>query len=388
MAPTPLHVQAPVCAALSGLSAGLCGFGDALLFHSCMLLWHAGEGALLTDATLVFSVHCTAVMSAVFLPLTLYLARAQLRRCAPYGAAQAVTGLAMVPMGTSLLFLSDLTPVKVAAGVLFAAIASLLLVRSVRDEAREEREAEARAAEEASCAATLAAAAAAPALPPLPPLLPLPPPPPPPAVGRAFVPWPEPAEEGGEDAVRVAGSGGGACSARARAALRAVDARCAPALGPRFSPSQTLGVLLCSGTGAGFLNGLLGTGGPPQMIAFALLEASKEGSRGTSACYSALEVPLRVALLALGPPQAALGAHEARAALAAVAAAGIAAFLAGNFLRAFADTRAILRVMLALTLLSGSTLVGALEAPAVAAAYGAAAAALLGVLLALRYRRC
>jgi serine/threonine protein kinase len=189
--------------------------------------------------------------------------------------------------------------------------------------------------------------------------------------------------------------GGGEWDAQGVAALEAAVRRGgslgaappAPAPGaPLPSPSSdlwTLGVLLCSGTGAGFLNGLLGTGGPPQMIAFALLEASKEGSRGTSACYSALEVPLRVALLALGPPQAALGAHEARAALAAVAAAGIAAFLAGNFLRAFADTRAILRVMLALTLLSGSMLVGALEVPAVAMAYGGGAAALAALLVAL-----
>jgi hypothetical protein len=201
---------------------------------------------------------------------------------------------------------------------------------------------------------------------------------------RAFIPWPEPLE-GEQDACRLAPAGAPAargCSA----VLRAIDARCAPALGPHFSPSQTLGVLLCSGLGSGFLNGLLGVGGPPQMIAFALLQATKELSRGTSCVYSCFEVPLRAALLALGPQQTALSASAARGAFSAVAAAAGAGFLLGNFARRFADTRAILRVMLALTLLSGSMLVGALESRAVGLAYGVGALALAGALLALRRR--
>jgi uncharacterized membrane protein YfcA len=399
---SPLLVQAPVCAGLSAVSAGLCGFGDALLFHSCMLMWHAAEARPLDDATLRFSVQCTAVMTCVFLPLTIYLARAHLRQCAPYGLAQAVTGLCMVPVGSAFLFLPDLSAVKVCAGVLFAAVASYLLVKSVRDEAREAREiaaqegaAKAAGAPEAAAAAAATAVTAASDVEveqqleqqqqPLP--LQLPPPPAP--SGRAFIPWPEPPPEGEQDACSLvhpprAAPAAAACCHPCSAAQRAIDARCAPALGPHFSPSHTLGVLLCSGVGAGFLNGLLGVGGPPQMIAFALLQATKELSRGTSCIYSCLEVPLRAALLALGPQQTALAPSAARGAFAAVAGAAGAGFLLGNWARQYADTRAILRVMLALTLLSGSMLVGALERPAVAAGYGVGALVLLAALVALR----
>jgi hypothetical protein len=248
-----LRVLAPVCAAVSSTSAGLCGFGDALLYHVCILFSHAVQGIDIPDSTFRFSVLCTSIMSSVALPLTLYLARAELRQCAPYGLSQASTGLLMVPVGTSLLFLGDLTAVKLAAGIFFTAFSSLLLYKSIGDELRERREAAAAAAaavadEAAGVAASkeppaahLAAAAAAAAA-----ALPY-------STGSAYMPWPEP--ETSEEAP---------ASTRARltcSTLQAeLDRRCHPPLGPLtgYTPSQTMGILACSGIGAGFLNGLLG----------------------------------------------------------------------------------------------------------------------------------
>ena len=241
-----LRVLAPVCAAVSSTSAGLCGFGDALLYHVCMLFSHAVQGIAIPDSTFRFSVLCTSIMSSVALPLTLYLARAQLRQCAPYGLSQASTGLLMVPVGTSLLFLGDLTAVKLAAGIFFTAFSSLLLYKSIGDELKERREAAAAAAAAAAVADEAAGKAAAVEAPLAAFTLPL-------STGRAYMPWPEP--ESSEEAP---------VSTRARltcSTLQAeLDRRCHPPLGPLtgYTPSQTMGILACSGIGAGFLNGLLG----------------------------------------------------------------------------------------------------------------------------------
>jgi hypothetical protein len=148
-------------------------------------------------------------------------------------------------VGTSLLFLGDLTAVKLAAGIFFTAFSSLLLYKSIGDELKERREAAAAAA--AAAVADEAVGKAAPVeAPPAASTLPF-------STGRAYMPWPEP--ESSEEAP---------VSTRARltcSTLQAeVDRRCHPPLGPLtgYTPSQTMGILACSGIGAGFLNGLLG----------------------------------------------------------------------------------------------------------------------------------
>jgi hypothetical protein len=140
-------------------------------------------------------------------------------------------------------------------------------------------------------------------------------------------------------------------------------------------------VVLVAGAGAGFLNGLLGTGGPPQMLAWAVIGAHKDLARGAFSVYASLEVPLRLYLTASGP-----GWNPARdgATYAAVGATSLAAYVVGTWLRRFCDTRAILRVMLLVVGLSSSILVGALQSGAVAGACAAAAAAVGAALLALQ----
>jgi hypothetical protein len=123
------------------------------------------------------------------------------------------------------------------------------------------------------------------------------------------------------------------------------------------------------------------------MIAFALVQAKKELSRGTSGVYSLLEVPLRVLVLALAPQQQALAGAAATGTYLAVAGASCAGFLAGNHLRQYVDSRAILRIMLCLTILSGSMLVGAWESPRlVGLPYGLYLLALAAALLLARHR--
>jgi hypothetical protein len=339
-------VVAPVCAGLSSIVAGLTTYGDAILFHICATLARlSGAAAAAADesAELRFSVLCTTIMSLVGYPLSLYFARREVLRCLPYGLTMATTGLAMVPVGASLLFSGDLGGVKVATGVFFACFAVHYLTLSFREEAVERLRGE--------------------------------PPLPPPGNGGERDPLPQRAPAAAAALAPRAGP-----LAPLACAANWVDRTLLP-LSSGMRPSTALFVLLFAGAGAGFLNGLLGTGGPPAMLAWAVIGAHKDLVRGSSSVYASLEVPLRVFVTASNPEW-----NPARdgATYAAVGASSVVAFLAGTWLRRFCDTRAILRVMLLVVGLSSSILMGALQSSAVAGGCAAGAAAVGAWLLALR----
>ena len=429
-------VVAPVCAALSSVIAGLTTYGDAILFHICSTLSRlTGLAAPSSseDEELRFAVLCTTVMTVVTYFVACYLARGEVRRCLPYGLTMAVTGLSMVPVGSSLLFGGDLGPVKVGTGFFFASFATYYLTLSFREEAkgrlqgrsdgppggpdplpqRRPAAATAAAAEEAAgkgaaavevggqgslilvaqaAAAEEAAGKGAAAV----------------EVGgqdslilvaqaaqnpgRCFVPWPEPQAEweaapAQDCRVHVAGGGwwwwwwrSALAPAPLQRAAEYVDSALHP-LSAATPPSRALLILLLAGAGAGFLNGLLGTGGPPQMLAWAVIGAHKDLARATWVVYASLEVPLRIYFTVTGPNW---NPSAEGAIYAAVGAASLVSYLLGSYLRRHCNTRAILRVMLLVVGLSSSILMGALSSGGVAGGCIAGAGVVGAWLLALR----
>jgi hypothetical protein len=123
---------------VASIVAGLTTYGDAILFHICATLSRTtglAAPAADEDEELRFAVLCTTIMSVSTLFIALFFSRNEFRRCVPYGLTMAVTGLSMVPVGSSLLFNGDLGPVKVGTGVFFALFATHYLTLSFREEA-------------------------------------------------------------------------------------------------------------------------------------------------------------------------------------------------------------------------------------------------------------
>jgi len=86
-----------------------------------------------------FSVACTLIISIISTSMSLYFGFAQLRQCTPYGFTQGLTGLAMVPVGTWLLFMGDMSAVRVCTGIFFASFSCYLLIKSFLEEGRERK---------------------------------------------------------------------------------------------------------------------------------------------------------------------------------------------------------------------------------------------------------
>lgn len=162
-------------------------------------------------------------------------------------------------------------------------------------------------------------------------------------------------------------------------------------ISPRYAPGSCLGILFATGTASGLLGGMMGTGGPPQMMAFALLAVDKDVIRGVSMVYGLLETGLRVLMFTTG----AASPFDAREwpIYAGIAVASWAGFGAGTYLRRWADTEAIIRLLLLLVFMSSAILLGALQNSGVAATFVVAGIAwLLGLAYVFRkpqrYMQC
>jgi uncharacterized membrane protein YfcA len=136
-------------------------------------------------------------------------------------------------------------------------------------------------------------------------------------------------------------------------------------ISPKHSIRHTLLVLFCTGLCSGLLGGMFGTGGPPQMIAFALLHINKDDIRGVSSVYMVLEMTVRVIVNTTAEGNV-FDSSEWRVYV-FIAVASWVGFVIGTYLRRFADTNAIIRLLLALVFASSAILLGALEDPGVAA---------------------
>lgn len=160
-----------------------------------------------------------------------------------------------------------------------------------------------------------------------------------------------------------------------------VDAR-VPPIAPAWSSSGALLLLLFTGVGSGFLGGLLGTAGPPIMVAFSLLALHMDRVRGVSTVYACVDLPVRV-LAWTTASESVFDASDAGFYV-AISAAALAGYIFGTWLRRCVDSTFVLRVLLVLVALSSAILLGALENAAIAAAFAAGALALGAVLVAMR----
>lgn len=368
----------PLIVFICSIVSGLTSFGNAILFH---ILWAlagvVGLAPSYTDSLARVVVYVTA-MSLASIPLGLWLARAHLARYAPYGGALALTGLPASAAGTWLLLHADLFFLSTGIGLFFLAFSVARLTAAVN----------ARAHERHRCAAGGGADLAR----------------------FDAVQLRDAPDDGGGGA--AAGSNGDAPSppsppAEAPAAGEDVGAavvisappplppppppccRLEP-LTPTVSARAALAALAATGLAAGLLGGMFGTSGPPQMIAYALLSMDKDAMRAVTYVFNAAEVSVRVLVFALAASVgAASGGNLAGAAdVSAGVFAGIviltwAGFFLGDRLRKYADSAAIVNVLLVLVFLSSAILLGALESVRVASIFAAGAALWLALLAAL-----
>ena len=361
---------------MSSVARGLTNYGDAILFHVC-----AASIRTLTSASteneadeLQFSVLCTGIMSLTSMPLAVWLARNHLRPMAPYGVTMGLGGLALVPVGTIALFLGNTRALEVAVGLFFVVFACIRLTVLV--------------AEEAEAAAGNAAPAAG---------------------GSSPVADAVSTNTVAADAAPIAtGDPVLTSSATMAASDNAVDAdlrslndkfsviayfsrleawlnSSLPKPSKNSSPARTLAVLFVVGAAAGFLNGLLGTGGPPQMAAFTLLAIPKNEVRGIATTFAVLELPVRLALWIMSAGSAWAPTRDG-ALYAAIAASSICGFILGATLRSRADEDMVNRAMLILILVGATVLLGAARSIAVASFCAAGTLSFIGFLVFIRQR--
>ena len=340
---------APVCAVTSSLARGLTNYGDGILFHICAACLRVASGVPAADeaAELQFAVLCTGIMSLTSIPLAIYLARAQLQRMAPYGVTMAVSGLAMVPAGTAALFSGDTRVLEFFVALFFIAFACVGLTNAVFVAAMPNATAAPNAAAPAS-AFEFAPAFDTRLSPPNSDVSVLPP---------RSLPFNSPLDR---------------FTHWADATL--------PPVSPIYSPTKAMGILFSTGTASGFLGALMGTGGPPQMAAFAFLETPKDDVRAIATIYSIIELPLRLALwigsaAGKGVQTGAWAPERDGGLYAAVAVASAVGFVIGAFLRKYADTSTVSNAMLVLIALGASVLLGAVRSAAIAALCAAGALA-------------
>lgn len=157
-----------------------------------------------------------------------------------------------------------------------------------------------------------------------------------------------------------------------------------PSISPRYPPHKVLMVLLIAGFASGILSSTYGVGGPPQMLAFAVLSVEKDYIRAVSVVYGVLELGARIYFFTTSEG-AVFDAAEWPVYL-GIALAAWTGFVAGTWLRRFADTDAIIRVLLLLVFASSAILLGALDETGIAAGFGVGAAVWVALLIALFLR--
>jgi len=307
----------------------------------------------------------------------------------------------MVPVGTWLLFMGDMSAVRVCTGIFFASFSCYLLIKSFLEEGRERKagkDVESRDIEvppqfERAISSTGIVSQS-------------------PALGESptsddtsiaastmdsrdselalkkkYIPWPElKEEEGGEDGTALVSVPSSSFSpGSVLFSLESLINKNLSPLSKSATPFRACMTFLVSGVGAGFFNGLLGVGGPPQMIAFALLQVHKDLVRGVAVSYNVLEMPVRLLSFFLVSGRGGMRDKEVTI-LAFVAAASVSGFSLGTYLRRFADTRLILRLMLLLTTLGAAIMVDALDSPLVGGLFLLYVAALLFTLGLIRFK--
>lgn len=327
---------------IASVMAGLTSFGDAIMFHIMWAIAGAAGDVAKDRTSLSHAVLLCVIMGLASIPLQVYFAWGKLRLTLPYGIVASLTGSITVPIGASLLFYADLQGIKIFVGLLFFLFACGRLTASL--------------------------------IPPAPPL----PPPVPPAVleaGEAVLKPPAVLES--VHSTSTAGSSSSNDDSAVRVSPSAdwvidtwpgrIPALVIQPISPKYGVKATLAIVAVTGLAAGLLGGLLAVAGPPLMICFSVLELDKDVIRAIKISYTLFEAPSRIGMFTSPASTFSIPVYGNQYLVTILF--SLLGNVVGTWLRRFCDTARIVQILLCLVLLSSSILLGALDSPAVAAAF-------------------
>jgi len=345
------YVIPVLCACSSSIARGLTQYGDAIIFHVCSSSLRVVTGSPESDGNLQFSVLCTAIMSITSLPLSLYLARKHILSNLPFGLALSSTGIAFLPLGTLALFLGNTSALEAAVGVFFMLFSMIRITNAVLDKALKNKVDSAESASASNSSGT------------------------------------------GPDKLASIETDSASNSVTGPDKLASTDVSVSRpdtntdtdiqivrplsfgisywinekvvAISSKHSSSVTMLVFAVAGAFAGFLNALMGTGGPPQMAAFSILEISKDDVRGIATIFAVFELPIRIALWIQTAGSAWNPEREGTVYL-SVAGASVFGFIVGAHFRAKVDTVAVSNCMLIIIFLGAIVLLGGAKSMVIA----------------------
>lgn len=348
----------PLIALCSTVVSGLTAFGDAIVFLAVWsLLTTVGVLNEAAPHLLATGVMFTAFMSLSPLPYLTYIARYEIRDSMGWALMSGVPTAALVPLGVYLLIFGNVTVLKAVIGGTFLLFGVSKLWLSLVGEARAKAEGRVTAVDVYGVAVVDG---------PLDPLLPE-------AALCDDVPCEreQEAEDGVQPAVEVQTGGetslnGLPCEEEEEEEEGSACVRfCFKPISPNHSLRFTGAVLFIAGVGAGVFGGMLGVGGPPQIVAFEVLRLHKYNQRGIQVIISWLGGITRIiALVSSSTFHAADWPSYLSVCIAAVIGTAI-----GASLRARVNTEMILRCLYVLLILSTITLFNVLKRPLTIAVY-------------------
>jgi uncharacterized membrane protein YfcA len=160
-----------------------------------------------------------------------------------------------------------------------------------------------------------------------------------------------------------------------------IDAALVP-ISPVFSRNATAAIMLSTGAVSGLFGGMLGTGGPPQIVAFAQLQLAKDRIRGIKVIATTVSNVLRLLSFAVAGGDS-LRRKDAWAYV-GVTVGCVLGTAIGSYLRGRFDTEGILRGLYVILILSAATMFNVLKNGGALAAYLSSVVAYVVVLVVAR----
>lgn len=335
-----IAVAAVVGTILATFCAGLTAFGEGIIF---LVIWTSMDtvGVLGGDssANLTLGVLMTMILSVTPMPYLLWVARKEIAAALGWAILLGACATAFVPLGFRLLTQGNTTVVKYSIGVVFGVFGTLKLWLSIRSAALnrvdsaergvveldtvcviQQQQAEVIDDRQLVPSSTTASAA---------PVEPLPHTPP--DCSRQPVPSVDPSP---------------ASSVRCSSLFSPIA--------PRHSLHSTAVILGVAGVAAGVFSGMLGVGGPPQIIAYSILRLEKGPQRGIRVLGGFMFNCLRIVMFATAPSPI-LSVNDLGAYI-AIAVAAVCGTIVGTRCREHVNTEVILRILYVLVFLSTFTL--------------------------------
>jgi uncharacterized membrane protein YfcA len=317
-----LPLLPPVLAFIAALVSSIAGgVGDAVTFHTLWAL--CGAVGLIPLARLRKAVLYASIIPFANAPLMFYRAKVDVVSYWRWGFLVAVAAAAMTPLGALLLLSVDVILVKRFAGVVFfcfgtAQLYYLLKSHSiVQTQGLEDNSSD---TEKNSSIAKLSSAIKA-------------------------------------RSIQIQHSDGPS------APTESVICSCFaawPQVAKHHSKIVAAVILLVGGLASGFLGGMLGTSGPPLIVAYSLLALEKDAVRGVTVSMQSLVIGVRIYVLvtSAGSVFDWIGEWHIYAGIVVCAWAG---FTVGAAIRERCDSRTILLILSTLLVVSAAIMLGALE---------------------------